>query len=189
MSSETTDVTYENGVSPHRLSDHRRALHRNPRAYEEDIETGIGGLVTRLADYLRKDGELQINLKRHRKVLQRAVQLIFDAQDRRPMFHVEGTELPLCWNHPKNWHIDYIKYEWGHLKSLNQEPQANRTIRSFALYSARCNNHIQTSLHLEELMVYGGILAQRIASVLTSRRKLFESKEWRELEGQLTLSG
>ena len=29
------------------------------------------------------------------------------------MFHVEGTELPLCWNSPKDWEKDYIKYEWA----------------------------------------------------------------------------
>jgi hypothetical protein len=36
-------------------------------------------------------------------------------------------------------------------------------------------------MHIEELMVYGGILAQRISNVLTARRMLFESEEWNKL--------
>ena len=101
------------------------------------------------------------------------------------MFHVEGTELPLCWNSPRDWDKDYIKYEWGHLRSLNQAPQKAYEIQNLGLYSARCNQHIQTSMHIEELMVYGGILAQRISNVLTARRKLFDSEEWKELIAEM----
>jgi hypothetical protein len=34
-------------------------------------------------------------------------------------------------------------------------------------------------------MVYGGILAQRISNVLTARRLLFESEEWKKLTKKL----
>ena len=57
--------------------------------------------------------------------------------------------------------------------------------KNLGLYSARCNQHIQTSMHIEELMVYGGILAQRISNVLTARRRLFESQEWEHLVSKL----
>lgn len=86
------------------------------------------------------------------------------------MFHVEGTELPLCWNSPKDWEKDYIKYEWGHLLSRNQNAATADRIENLALYSARCNQHIQTSLDVQELMIYGGIIAQRVSIVLTRRR-------------------
>ena len=79
------------------------------------------------------------------------------------MFHVEGTELPLCWNAPKNWDLNYVKYEWGHLHSRDQNPVAAHRLENLALYSARCNQHIQTSMNTEELMTYGGVLAQRIS--------------------------
>jgi hypothetical protein len=86
----------------------------------------------------------------------------------------------LCWNRPANWDKNYIKYEWGHLKSKNQNPTDVFGIENFALYSARCNQHIQSGMNIEELMIYGGILAQRISNVLTNRRKLFESQVWLE---------
>ena len=104
--------------------------------------------------------------------------MLFDAQEQKPIFHVEGTELPLCWNSPGDWDKDYIKYEWGHLKSKNQNPESVFSIENFALYSARCNKHIQSSMNIEELMVYGGILAQRISEVLANRRILFTSDVW-----------
>ena len=36
-----------------------------------------------------------------------------------------------------------------------------------------------------ESVVYGGILAQRISNVLTARRKLFESKEWKDVVNKI----
>ena len=118
-------------------------------------------------------------------ILARAIRLLFQAQDNRPFFHVEGTELPLCWNSPGDWDKNYIKYEWGHLRSRNQAPDRKCDLDNLGLYSARCNQHIQTSMHIEELMVYGGILAQRISNVLTARRLLFESEEWKKLTKKL----
>ena len=41
-------------------------------------------------------------------------------------------------------------------------------------------------MNIEELMVYGGALAQRISNVLTKRRILFESEKWIELVKQIT---
>jgi hypothetical protein len=36
-------------------------------------------------------------------------------------------------------------------------------------------------MHIEELMVHGGILAHRISNILTERRILHDSEEWKEL--------
>jgi hypothetical protein len=41
-------------------------------------------------------------------------------------------------------------------------------------------------MNIQELMIYGGILAQRISNVLTNRRKLFESDKWKELIKKLS---
>lgn len=35
-----------------------------------------------------------------KRILKEFIELLFDTQDKRPFFHVEGTELPLCWNRP-----------------------------------------------------------------------------------------
>ena len=118
--------------------------------------------------------------------LEKVIRLLFDAQDRRPMFHVEGTELPLCWNSPRDWDKDYVKYEWGHLLSRNQNAPDSQPLQNLGLYSARCNQHIQASLDVQELMVYGGIIALRVSLVLTKRRLLFASPEWKAALSELS---
>ncbi len=164
-----------------RLIDHRRALANNSDAYSfELLPENIGRLVKTLTVHLKSAG-YQVTYKESSDDLSKIIELLFNAQDNRPFFHVEGTELPLCWNSPKDWDKNYIKYEWGHLRSKNQSPEKAHQLENLGLYSARCNQHIQTSMHIEELMVYGGILAQRISNVLTARRKLFETDEWKEL--------
>ena len=172
-----------------RLIDHRRALADNVDAYTFELRPeNINRLVKTLLLHLKNAG-YQLTLTNSCDDLSRIIQLLFEAQEKRPFFHVEGTELPLCWNSPKDWDKNYVKYEWGHLRSKNQSPEKAHQLENLGLYSARCNQHIQTSMHIEELMVYGGILAQRISNVLTARRKLFQTAEWRQLvEKLVTLS-
>jgi hypothetical protein len=158
-----------------KLFEHRRAIAKNPAAYTFEIDHNIDRLTRTLIPYIRFSG---FKAKKHSLVLSRMIVMLFEAQEQRPIFHVEGTELPLCWNSPGDWDKDCIKYEWGHLKSKNQNPTDIFGIENFALYSARCNKHIQSSMNIEELMVYGGILAQRISNVLTKRRNLFASQVW-----------
>lgn len=165
-----------------KLLDHRRAIADNPHAYLYEIEMNLPRLTNTLISHLRPHG---ISVKKHSKIVFQMIELIFDAQDQRPIFHVEGTELPLCWNSPKDWEKNYIKYEWGHLRSKNQNQSDIFGIENFALYSARCNQHIQSSMNIEELMIYGGILAQRISNVLTNRRKLFASQIWQDLINEM----
>ena len=162
-----------------KLKDHRFILHNNKQAYTKDLESAR--LVGTLLQYIRPEFAGCKFHTENKLVLKEVVCLLFEAQDNRPIFHVEGTELPLCWNNPRDWNIDFIKYEWGHLWSRNQSPDKYHSIQNIALYSARCNRHIQSSMNIEELMVYGGLLAQRISNVLTKRRILFESNKWREL--------
>jgi len=71
------------------------------------------------------------------------VYLFFEAQEHRPFFHVEGTELSLCWNRPFDWDIDCIKHKWGHLLSQNLRPEKRCSIENIGLYSAPCNQYIQ----------------------------------------------
>lgn len=164
-----------------KLIEHRRALAENELAYSYEFrEENINRLVKTLIPHLKNAG-FSITLGSSFDELALMIKMLFQAQDNRPFFHVEGTELPLCWNSPKDWDKNYIKYEWGHLRSRNQAQDKAHKLENLGLYSARCNQHIQTSMHIEELMVYGGILAQRISNVLTARRKLFESSEWKEV--------
>jgi len=161
-----------------KLLDHRKALSSNPDAYIHELtDQNIQRLVRTLVPHLKQAG-FNISPSKNESELSELIKLLFSVQDNRPFFHVEGTELPLCWNSPKDWDKNYIKYEWGHLRSRNQAQSKAHRLDNLGLYSARCNQHIQTSMHIEELMVYGGILAQRISNVLSARRNLFESEVW-----------
>ena len=160
-----------------KLIEHRRIINGNPEAYETDFKSDR--IVKSIINHIRDDfTEIRFD-KRKKEILKEIIFLLFQAQEHRPFFHVEGTELPLCWNRPADWDIDYIKYEWGHLLSKNQMSEKSSSIENIGLYSARCNQHIQ------ELMVYGGLLAQRISNVLTNRRVLFESSKWKKLMKEL----
>jgi len=166
-----------------KLKDHRLIIHSNKNAYTQDLKSDR--LVGTMTKYVKNEFPNCKFKKANREILKHLIDLLFEAQDRRPMFHVEGTELPLCWNNPGDWNIDYIKYEWGHLWSKNQSPESYNSIQNIALYSARCNRHIQSSMNIEELMVYGGLLAQRVSNVLTKRRLLFESENWANIIKQI----
>ena len=159
-----------------KLRKHRRKIAANPNAYTYEVEHDMQRLIGTLARHLKKAG-LSVSPKKSYDALAKIIHLLFKAQDQRPIFHIEGTELPLCWNAPRDWNKSFIKYEWGHLRSKTSPPAG---LENLALYSARCNQHIQSSMDIEELMVYGGILAQRISNVLTKRRILFSTKEWQE---------
>jgi len=169
-----------------KLIDHREALAANEDAYTYEMrDENIERLVKSLIPHLKKAG-FSVTFRNSFDPLSKIIKCLYIAQDNRPFFHVEGTELPLCWNSPRDWDKDYIKYEWGHLRSRNQAQDKAHKLENLGLYSARCNQHIQTSMHIEELMVYGGILAQRISNVLTARRKLFESREWRAIVDEIS---
>ena len=166
-----------------KLIEHRSTINGNTKAYETDLKTDR--LTKSIINHIRKDFSNVRFDQAKLEILKEIINLLFEAQESRPFFHVEGTELPLCWNRLSDWDIDYIKYEWGHLLSQNQIPEKSGSIENIGLYSARCNQHIQSSMNIQELMVYGGLLAQRISNVLTNRRKLFESLEWEILKNKL----
>jgi len=171
------------------LIEHRHALSKNPEAYSFELQDeNIDRLVKTLVPHLKTSG-YTVSPVKSRAALVQVIRALWEVQDQRPMFHVEGTELPLCWNAPKNWDLKYVKYEWGHLQSKNQNPRTAHRLENLALYSARCNQHIQTSMNIEELMTYGGVLAHRISSVLTRRRFLFASEEWSGLHAELPSEG
>lgn len=166
-----------------KLIEHRIIIRNSPNAYLKDLENDR--LVKTIINHIKADhSNIRFDLNK-RKILKKIINLIFETQDKRPFFHVEGTELPLCWNRPSDWDCNYIKYEWGHLLSINQNPENQNSIENLGLYSARCNQHIQSSMNIQELMVYGGLISTRINNVLTKRRLLFESSIWSDLNTTL----
>lgn len=166
------------------LLEHRTDLKNNSAVYEQDIERCYSSVVKHLKDA----GYIKITLNRASEDIKTFVDLIFEAQDRRPFLHIESESgLPFCWNSPyKNgWDINYIKYEWGHLHSRNQNGELAHNVQNLCLQSARCNQHIQSSMDIEELKAYGGKLEVIIDENLRKRKVLFSSNEWKDLLSRL----
>lgn len=162
------------------LNEHRKLLQANPNAYTEDIERCYGTVVKHLKDA----GYKSITLNRAYSEVKNFVDLIFAAQQSKPFFHIESElGLPFCWNSPSKggWDIDYIRYEWGHLRSRNQNINDYRCIMNLCLQSARCNQHIQSSMNVIELLEYGGKLKEVIERNLERREILFSLESWRFL--------
>ena len=61
-----------------------------------------------------------------------------------------GGDDSYCWNHPKNNTLPYLKLEWGHL--IPKFQHTGNTLTKMVLLCARCNNHIQTSRTIEQLI-------------------------------------
>ena len=92
-----------------------------------------------------------------------------------------------CWNAPKDWDKDFIRYEWGHLHSRNQNESAH-DVENLCLQSARCNQHVQTSMDITEVIGWleGSRVAERVRIVLDRRRRLFDSQVWKTLAEELS---
>lgn len=163
------------------LRAHRTALSQNPIAYEADLDR-LGGT---LAPHLRRAGFRGAGTHVARPLAAEMVALLFEAQGRRPLFHVDSA-LPFCWNAPKDWSIAHIRYEWGHLRSRNQNEDAEEP-ENLVLCSARCNQHIQSSLDIHEVRewLHGSRLASRIDEVLARRAHLFSQPVWQDLKVRL----
>lgn len=159
------------------LRSHREALASNPDAYTADLprlqETAVA--------HLKRFGFTKVTSHRCPDLINEFVAEIFEAQDMRPFFHIDAA-LPFCWNAPKDWNRNYIRYEWGHLRSRNQNENAHH-IENICLQSARCNQHVQTSMDITEVMEWlrGSPVATRAELVLAKRRSLFASERWRVL--------
>jgi hypothetical protein len=162
------------------LLQHRTRLANNPDAYEHDLVRVKG---TTAPKHLKQCGFSRVT----GELVNKFVEFVFETQERRPFFHVEVEgRPPFCWNAPKHWNEPYICYEWGHLRSRNQNEDAHQ-IENLCLQSARCNQHIQTSMNVEEVLQWlsGSRVATRINDVLERRRELFQSPEWKRLLADL----
>ena len=61
-----------------------------------------------------------------------------------------GGDDRFCWNHPKDRSCLFLKLEWGH--RIPRSAGGTSELPNFILLCARCNNHIQTSRTLEQLV-------------------------------------
>jgi hypothetical protein len=118
----------------------------------------------------------------NRSAVAEVVQLLVAAQGDRPFFWFDFP-LPVCWNAPGGWTLDYVQYQWGHIQPKNSGRAARDPLRNLCLMSARCNNHLQSAVPMDELldMLEGSKFAERGRAVLAARARLFALPRWSEL--------
>ena len=116
--------------------------------------------------------------KKKKLVIQHLKQLgklVFENQKNTPIYEYQDI-LPRSWNSPMKggWKLNYIKWEIGHLKSKNQggtnEPE------NLSFQSARCNQHIQTSMNYFETTEYN--CKEEVKNRVDNLFILHKSKEW-----------
>jgi hypothetical protein len=175
----------QSGEAVRRLSEHRRELGNNKNAYIQDfprLERTVRGHLRDMGYRKLKDGS-----DLGKSEVREYIFLIAQAQGFKPFFHVEGKdEQPYCWNGPEHWRFPYVIYQWGHLFPRSEGKEAHQ-LEKLSLQSARCNLHVQTALHIEDVVLWleGSRVAQRIRNVQEARKVLFESLEWQNLKTAL----
>jgi hypothetical protein len=163
------------------LRQHRQCLAANPNAFTQDLPRAKRTVIA----HLQECGYTLLRESRPQPAVAAYVDAIFETQAHQPFFNIP-SELPYCWNAPMHWDKNYIRYEWGHLRSRNQN-KAVSDITNLCLQSARCNQHVQTSMDIEEVYEWlnGSQVALRIAEILEARKQLFSSPRWETLIADL----
>ena len=161
------------------LLHHRTNLLKNPNRYIQDKERAINQFAETSYKYYGPCGK---NKKLIIALLKQLGELVFKNQECKPIYEYLDT-LPRAWNSPMRggWKVNYIKWETGHLISLNQGGLNNPENLSFQ--SARCNQHIQTSMNYFETTEYN--CKEEVKHRIDNLFILHKSKEWNEILEQI----
>jgi len=157
------------------IEQHRSNLLNNPSRYIEDKERAIDRFAETSYKFYGSCGK---NKKKLISLLKELANLVFESQEHKPIYEYQDA-LPRAWNSPMNggWKINYIKWEIGHLISLNQGGLNNPENLSFQ--SARCNQHIQTSMNYFETTEYN--CKEEVKNRIDNLFILHKSKEWNNI--------
>jgi hypothetical protein len=155
------------------LWEHRKSLSKEVPAEEflRIVRTFLQNVRRDDLQNVRRDDRNTLEFKHighrlHRDRIKKIVEMIFETQNKLPFFWIESAR-PFCWNHPKDWARTHIRYEWGHLEPRDSLPTTVPILENLCLMSARCNNQVQSSLPLEDLLILfkGSATGQRISDV------------------------
>ena len=154
------------------LLQHRNNLLNNPDRYIIDKERAIKQFADTAYKYY---GSCGVKKKLLIPLLKQLGNLVFENQENKPIYEYQDA-LPRAWNSPMNggWKVNYIKWEIGHLISINQGGLNNPENLSFQ--SARCNQHIQTSMNYYETTEYN--CKKEVTNRLDCLFVLHKSKAW-----------
>ena len=162
------------------LLQHRNNLLNNPNRYIQDKERAIKNFALTAYKFY---GSCGLNKKKLINLLEKLGNLVFEKQENKPIYEYKD-DLPRAWNSPMNggWDINYIKWEIGHLISLNQG--GNNNPENLSFQSARCNQHIQSSMNYFETTEYN--CKEEVKNRIDSLFILHKSKEWLDILKDIT---
>lgn len=164
------------------LAEHRQMLLANPDRYILDRERACENWTRHGYSFFRKEIKTNKAKSKLRGLLRTMADLVFDAQCCRPLFEIEDKAY--AWNSPKNFSDNYIRYEVGHLNPRNAGGLS--LPENLCFQSARCNQHIQSALPIDEVLFLIGH-HDEIAERLSSLNKLHASNRWVELKNEISL--
>lgn len=172
----------------YQLQKHREMLKLNTKdAFTRDLDRK----ADTLCGLIQKAGHGSFTKKKPkcRRLARLITYMIFRAQDQKPYFHIDyektDSGLPLCWNVPSKWNLNYIYYEWGHINSRHSLGAEAETIANLCLQSQRCNQHIQSGLNVKDLKAYGGALKEVIEKHERAFKELHNSERWLRIMKQV----
>lgn len=163
------------------LREHRNLLQSNPNRYEAGYQSAKDNWVRHAYSYYRDPSSNRVEKRRLKEHLGLMADLTFEAQNRRPLFEIDDK--CFAWNSPRFFSDNFIRYEIGHIRPKNKGGLS--IVSNLCFQSARCNQHIQSALNIDEVLFLLGhhtSVRQRIESLLS----LHTSTEWIDLENQLT---
>jgi len=164
------------------LTEHRQNIAANPDAFIQDKERSIANWMNHCWKYVRVNST--IKKSQASPIMREMAELVWDAQNGMPLFQfsVKSTGLPMSWNRPQDGELDYIRYEIGHVHPQLEGGLSNPENLTFQ--SARCNQHIQSSLDIDEVMIYFSNIDE-VKDRMDNLKALHESDHWQMLRGML----
>ena len=168
---------------PGGLSEHRQMIANNPLRFTEDKERAIANWVKHAWGGLKVSTSL--SKKKAIPILEEMALLVWEAQGAVPFFHFGETDKPVCWNRPQDGTKNFIRYEIGHLNPKSNGGSSRP--ENLCFQSARCNQHIQSSLPIEEVMCFYFQTNHEVKARLESLQKLHNTKKWKTLKKSLLI--
>ena len=161
------------------LDEHRLLLLNNTNYNTHYKEKAISNFVKMHASKAYPKSKNKILL------LNKAAEMVWNAQEEKPMFDfILSDGLPAAWNRPQGFADNYIRYEIGHIVPRNAGGESK--INNLCFMSARCNQHIQSSLSMDSVIEGYFSHNDEVLQRWENLKDLWVSQEWLDLEKDLT---
>ncbi len=165
------------------LNLHRLNLKNNPECFFVDKTRAKNNWCKEVWNFYKK----QVSIKKRDAIIliEELSDLVWEAQGGKPLFQFDSHKgLPMSWNRPQDGELNYIRYEIGHMTPRLSGGTSHPNNLTFQ--SSRCNQHIQSSLDIDEVLVY----FKQITEVNERYNNLIElhnSNEWNKTLGRIII--